>query len=339
MTIREIAQRCGVSRGTVDRVINGRGKVHPKTAALVLDMLEQVGYTKNIVGRALTVRKTSPVIGVLLASEGNPFFDDVIAGIRRAEADLQDYGVTVELATMRGYDTRRELELIDGFTGRISALVFQAINDPRVVGKVAELAAAGIPTVTVNCDLENSARVCYVGSDYLSGGRTAAGIVRMITGGVGRLGIITGAETILGHVQRREAFEAHLAETCPGIAIAMRESANDDIDRAYEITRRMLLDDPEIDMLMIITAGLEGVCRAVFEANAAERIRLFAFDNIPKTEEMMRQGLLKAVVCQQPFLQGYQSVRAAFDYILTGGVTSEKQIMENQIKILENLNP
>lgn len=43
MTIREIAQRCGVSRGTVDRVLNGRGRVHPNTEALVLSVLEEVG--------------------------------------------------------------------------------------------------------------------------------------------------------------------------------------------------------------------------------------------------------------------------------------------------------
>lgn len=337
MTIREIAQRCGVSRGTVDRVINGRGKVHPKTEALVRAMLDEVGYTKNIVGRALTVRKTNPVIGVILSSEGNPFFDEVIVGIRKAEADLADYGVTVALRTMRGYSTERQLALIDDFNGSLSALVMQPINDARIVHRIADLAENGIPTVTVNTDLDNSVRVCYVGSDYVTGGQTAAGVVALATGGRGRMGIITGVETILGHAQRRQAFESHLRAICPGMAVVARQSAHDDIDRAYAITRDMLRADPAIDTLMIITAGLEGVCRAVMESGREGQIRVFAFDKIPKTEEMMRRGLLKAVVCQRPYMQGYQSVRAAFDYILTGVVPQEKHIMENQIKLLENL--
>ena len=66
MTIKEIARICGVSRGTVDRVVNNRGKVKPETQALILQTIAEHGYTKNIVGRALTVKKTEPVIGVIL---------------------------------------------------------------------------------------------------------------------------------------------------------------------------------------------------------------------------------------------------------------------------------
>lgn len=337
MTIREIAKRCGVSRGTVDRVINGRGKVRPETEARVLRMLDEVEYKKNMAGRALTVRKVAPVIGVILCSEGNPFFDEVILGIHKAANELQSYGVTVELKTMQGYRTETQLALIEALEDHISVLVLQAINDPRIVDKVAALAKEGIPTITVNCDLENSARLCYVGSDYAKGGRTAAGIVGMATGGHARMGIIAGVETILGHVQRLEGFEACLRERYPAIEIVARESARDDIDRAYRITHAMLRDDPGIDTLMIITAGLSGVCRAVIEAGRERSMRVFAFDNIPQTEEMMRRGVVLAVVCQQPFEQGYEAVRAAFDIILTGVANAEKHIMENQIKIVENL--
>ena len=37
-TIKEIAELAGVSRGTVDRVLNNRGAVHPKTAEKILDI-------------------------------------------------------------------------------------------------------------------------------------------------------------------------------------------------------------------------------------------------------------------------------------------------------------
>lgn len=337
MTIREIAQRCGVSRGTVDRVINGRGKVSPETEALILQTLSQVGYTKNTVAKALNVRKKNPYIGVILSSEGNPFFDEVIKGIRHAEGELEDYGVGVELCTMEGYSVERQLALMEAMADRISVLVFQAINHPRIIRKVAKLAQAGIPAVTVNSDLNNSQRLCYVGSDYHRGGQTAAGILRLATGGLGCLGIITGVPTILGHVQRLEGFEKHLGATCPGIRIVARESAMDSISHAYHATKRMLKSHPDISLLMVITAGLEGVCRAVTEIGREQTIQVFAFDNIPKTEAMMRRGLLSAVVCQQPFQQGYQAVRAAFDIILHGKPQSDKCIMENQVKILENL--
>ena len=77
MTIKEIAAMCGVSRGTVDRVLNHRGRVKPETEQAVRAALEQAGYTKNIAGRALTVRRLAPRIGVVLCCLGNPFFDEM----------------------------------------------------------------------------------------------------------------------------------------------------------------------------------------------------------------------------------------------------------------------
>ena len=84
VTIKKIAELCGVSRGTVDRVLNGRGKVKPETEAAVRKMAAELGYQPNPAGKALAARKHRPVVGVLLANDGNPFFDDVITDSIRA---------------------------------------------------------------------------------------------------------------------------------------------------------------------------------------------------------------------------------------------------------------
>lgn len=339
MTIKEIAQLCGVSRGTVDRVLNHRGKVKPETEALILRTIHRMGYTKNIAGKALTVKKTAPVFGVLVSSEGNPFFDEVIAGFRKAEEELTDYGVTVLLKTMRGYDVERQIALIDELDeAGIAVLVVQAINDARIEKRIRALAEKGVPTITVNTDLENSCRICYVGSDYTSGGETAAGLMRLVTGGRAKLGIVTGVSTLLGHVQRLEGFERHLREICPEVETVDHVSAMDDMEHSYRMTMEMLKRHPEIDTLFMTASGTFGTCRAVIELGREKEMRVIAFDNVPSTAEMMRRGLVRAVVCQQPFLQGYQAVRAAFDVLLAGSPKQGEQIiMENQIKILENL--
>ena len=337
-TIREIAAECGVSAATVDRVLNGRGKVRPATEARILEALEKAGYTKNIAARALALRKDSPTIGIVIASEGNPFFDEVLAGIRRAEAEVMDFGVSVKLRTMRGYHTQEQLQHIHDLAPDISALVLHPIDSPRIVEAIEELSQRAVPTVTVNSDLEHSERRCYVGSDYVKGGQTAAGLMHLATLGKRRLGILTGVDTLLGHRQRQHGFESHLKAISPRIETVARRSAEDDDEQAYAATRAMLRADPMIDTIQLLAAGLTGVCEAIRDMGLEKRIRLFAFDNIPATESMMRNGLLEAVVCQQPFQQGYQAVRAALDIVLSGAPSSERLIMENQICILENLH-
>ena len=60
VTIKQIADLCGVSRGTVDRVINERGNVKPETKELVLSMAKKLGYKPNPAGKALSARKKNP---------------------------------------------------------------------------------------------------------------------------------------------------------------------------------------------------------------------------------------------------------------------------------------
>lgn len=339
MTIKEIAQICGVSRGTVDRVVNKRGKVRPETEALILKTIAEHGYTKNIVGRALTVKKTSPVIGVILCSEGNPFFDDVIEGFRKAEEDLHDYGVTVILKTMCGHEVTQQLTLIDELAERISALVIQPINSRRIAARLLTLKESGLPVVTVNTDIDPSSRCCYVGSDYEAGGAVAAGMMALVTNGRANLGVIEGVSTLMGHVLRQKGFEEHLQRIAPNIALIDRAPALDDPQQAYSATCRMLQTHPEIDAMFVVAAGVYDVCRGIIDSGREHDIRVVAYDDVPSTREMVRHGLVRAVVCQQPFEQGYRAVREAFDMLLSGQMLEDHRlIMENQIKIRENID-
>lgn len=337
MTIKEIAQLCGVSRGTVDRVVNNRGKVKPETEQLILRTIESMGYTKSLVGRALSVKRTAPVIGAIMCSEGNSFFDDIIVGFDKAAAELQAYDARVILRTMYGHEVDKQLMLIDELADQINALVIEPINDRRIEERIAALKAKGIPTVTVNTDIADSCRCCYVGSDYESGGATAAALLELVMQGQGKVGVMGGVPTLWNHEHRLNGFIKRLKQ-CPGLPIVALDNAMDDEQRAYSATRAMLEEHPEIDAMFVLAAGAEPVCRAIIDGGREHGIRVVAYDDVPSTREMMRRGIIKAVVCQQPVEQGYRSVRAAFDMILSGVMLNDERIiMDNPIKIAENL--
>ena len=48
-TIKQIAEMAGVSRGTVDRVLNNRGSVNANTAARVREIAEKLNSNVNAV--------------------------------------------------------------------------------------------------------------------------------------------------------------------------------------------------------------------------------------------------------------------------------------------------
>ena len=174
VTMKKIAELCGVSRGTVDRALNGRGRVNAETAAMIKKMAEQLGYEPNPAGKALAARKNHPVIGVLLPSEGNAFFNDVIHGMDRAASSYAIYGLTVRYYPMKGYDVDKQLHLMEQMKGKVNALIISPIDDARIAKAIDEFVDAGIFVVTVVNDIKSSKRHCYVGSDYFNLARRSA---------------------------------------------------------------------------------------------------------------------------------------------------------------------
>ncbi|UWX55657.1 LacI family DNA-binding transcriptional regulator [Maribacter litopenaei] len=52
-TIKDIAALADVSRGTVDRVVNKRGKVSEKARKKVEEVLDKIDYRPNLIARSL----------------------------------------------------------------------------------------------------------------------------------------------------------------------------------------------------------------------------------------------------------------------------------------------
>ena len=205
-TIKEIAELAGVSRGTVDRVLNHRGLVNPNTEKKVLEIAELLNYQPNKAGIALAAQKKKYVIGVLLFGEDNPFFDEVIEGLHKKTEELSIYGCTI-LEKRILFDPLTQLEAIEEFVRNgIHGLILSPYNDERIHQKIDALWEAGIPCITVNTDMPDSKRIAYVGSDYYKCGQAAAGLLRLMSSGKTKVGIITGSHNVLCHEDRIKGF-------------------------------------------------------------------------------------------------------------------------------------
>ena len=101
VTIKDLAESTGVSRGTVDRVLHNRGRVAPEVKELVLAKAKQLGYQPNRAGKMLAARKQPHKIGVILPSEGNPFFADVIRGMNDADEEYEEFGFSIEIIEIK----------------------------------------------------------------------------------------------------------------------------------------------------------------------------------------------------------------------------------------------
>ena len=335
-TLKEIADLAGVSRGTVDRVLNHRGSVNPKTAEKVMNIVQALNYQPNRAGTALAAQKKKYKIGVIVFGKNNPFFDEVMRGVLDKSDELKNYGITTIIRRV-DFDVHAQLDAIDELVAEgMSGLVLAPYNDKAICERIDKLEEDGIPVVTVNTDIDGSHRMAYVGSDYFHGGCIAAGLFALSSSSDLALGIITGSDSVLCHTERIRGLKQTLETTYPHIHIIGTVENHDDEIESYTVTKQLLAEHPETAALFFTAAGIYGGCKAVDESGLHPRI--ITFDEVPTTLELIKKGTVLATISQQPYKQGYRSLDILFEY-LTSGILPENELQyaEHSIIIRENL--
>ncbi|MFA6732652.1 MAG: LacI family DNA-binding transcriptional regulator [Sphaerochaeta sp.] len=338
VTIRDIAKKAGVSRGTVDRVLHNRKGVNQEVAQRVKTIAKELGFIPNLAGKALATRKQPLRIGCLLPSIGNPFFVDVISGFRQAERELADFGVSIDIYEVKSFDCSVHLHMIEQLQRKhYDGLCLTTIDVEPVIEAVDRLTAAGTTVVTVNTDISNTHRLCYVGPDYFLAGKTASGLLALACKQKQNILIMTGSFNMKGHQQRIEGFLQGLAERNLEHSIIDTYESLDDDEQAFQKTLSRLEAHPETNCVYITAAGVEGACRAIKQAGNAKHLNVFSFDDIPSTKDLVREGTITCTLCQEPHRQGYDAIQKLFFHLMNRQDPVVDTITRTFIKIRENI--
>jgi LacI family transcriptional regulator len=203
ITIRDVAQRAGVSVATVSRVINRSGVVSEETRRRVEAASAELRYHPHGAARSLITRRTD-AFGVVLPDLYGEFFSEVIRGM---DPLAQESGYHLLLSS--SHDDRRQIEFALGaMRGRVDGLI---VMSPNVGGR--ELAPSlppDLPVVLLNCDVQGSPFHAINVDNY--GG--ALSLVRHLVGlGHRRIAMVKGVETNFDARERLRGFRAALAET------------------------------------------------------------------------------------------------------------------------------
>lgn len=317
VTIKQIADLAGVSRGTVDRVLNNRGRVNKETERRIREIAQSLNYMPSKASRSLSMLKRRVKLGyIIFPQDENPFFKQVEAGIQKKAQELAEYGVTLVKKYGDYTDPEYQNQLIDELIDEgVAGIAFCGFNTPATISKLKQVSKSGIPVVTVNSDIPESGRLAYVGSDYYKSGRSAGQLLDMLTSGKVNVGIILGSRNILCHSSRVEGFSAYINEHAPNISISKIAENNDDDIQSYSIAKNMLASDESINALFLASAGTYGVCRAVEELPEERRPIVICYDCLPSIVPMLKRGIVAATICQEPDYQGSKPLDILYNYI------------------------
>ncbi|MBB5867826.1 LacI family transcriptional regulator [Allocatelliglobosispora scoriae] len=165
--IKEVAQRAGVSIGTVSNVLNHPAMVAATTRQRVLAAIAELGYVRNDSARQLRAGR-SKTIAVVALDLANPFFTDVLRG---AETAGEDRGVNIMIFNS-GEDAARERRHLDVLEEQRVLGVLITPVDNSVDARLDQLIERGIPVVLVDRGSGRHNR-CSVAVDDVLGGQLA----------------------------------------------------------------------------------------------------------------------------------------------------------------------
>jgi LacI family transcriptional regulator len=144
-TMRDVAERAGVSLKTVSRVINEEPGVAGPTAERVGAAIAAMGFQRNDLARSLRQGRSSATIGLVIEDMGNPFYSSIAQAVEEASSDRGRMLITASCEE----DPARERELVQALLRRrVDALLL--VPASRDHGYLERDAADGTPVVFVD---------------------------------------------------------------------------------------------------------------------------------------------------------------------------------------------
>jgi LacI family transcriptional regulator len=271
--IKEVAQRAGVSPGTVSNVLNRPERVAAATRSRVEQAIRDLGFVRN--GSASTLRAgQSRAIGLVVLDVGNPFFVEVARGVEDVVSD-RDHAVILCNSGESPEKESRNLRVLAEQRVR-GVLITPAAED---TSDLLRLRDRGVAVVFV--DHPASGDVCSVAVDDVAGGEIA--VRHLLDGGARRLAFVSGPRAIR-QCRDRRAGALRALETAGLPADSLTDIVVPEMNaHGGRLAGRQLLDQGLPDAIFCANDLLAlGVLRVLSQAGVRvpQDVTLIGYDDI-----------------------------------------------------------
>ncbi len=306
-SIRDVAQRAGVSIATVSRAVNGISTVAPELVERVWSAIKEVGYVPNTQARAL-VSGRSRILGLVVSEITNPFFPELVQEFENLAVE-QGYEVFIGSTN---YETARTEALLRRMLQRsVDGVAIMTFGiEQELIQKLVDRA---FPLVFVDTgpDLPN-VRVIKV--NYEEGIREA--VQHLAALGHRRIAFVSGPLRMHSAVARRDAFLAAMAElglqVSPGHQVEGTHTMEGGI-RASE----SLLALGELPTGIVCSNDMTaiGVLHGLYRSNCAapRDVSIVGFDDVHLAQFMLPPLTTVQMSCKALAAAAVQALRAGIE--------------------------
>ncbi len=243
-----------------------------------------------------------PVVGLIMKSLANEFFQNMLEGAEAHEQERGDY-VLKAVGMQNETDFESQINAVENFiTQGVDAIVVAPADSRAMVRPLKRAMEAGIVVVNFDVALDSEAKkqqgieLAFVGPDNRGGAKLAGDALGKVLGEGGKVVIIEGNPGADNANERRLGFEASVAEY--KLDLLDSRTAHWETEEANTVFSTMLTANPDIQGVMAANDSMAiGVVKAL-ESAGRDDIVVVGFDNIPAVGPMITDGRMLATVDQ-----------------------------------------
>jgi LacI family transcriptional regulator len=243
VTMKDVAQRAGVSIKTVSRVVNGEGEVSEEKVHRVKAVIDELGYRPNQMARGLVSQRTHS-IGLVVPEINNPFYPEVAEAVISIARENHHH----MLLCSHENDYREQEAILESlvYQGVDGIIIFPARESSEQLLRFAD---SWSPIVSVNHNISHP-RIGVVQADIVKGASLA--VDYLVGKGHTHIGMISAERSPVNRRWREQGFKqamiAHQLVFTDSLLVA-GDGLPNDIDGGYNAARRFLSEQPQITAL------------------------------------------------------------------------------------------
>lgn len=288
VTVAEIMRETGLSRATVDRVLNRRGNVHDRTRAAVEEAF-----------RHLSMPGVPAPAGPLVADVALRVGKGMMAQMRAAWNKSGSAGAFHDLHMA---DETAVLRCVEGLCKDPSCpLILTAKNSDRLSAVLAGARAKGKRIIAMVSDLAPIARDAFVGLDDRAAGQTAAFLIgRMLGDRPTTVGVVLGSPAFRCHEDREIGFRTGLRANFPKVIISGEAQGEDSADLTRKAVAELLARHPALGAIYNVGGGNAGMIEALRAVGRVADMLVIGHEVNPVTVPLLQSGAMDFAISGDP---------------------------------------
>lgn len=342
VTMKQIAERVGVSVNTVHKALTGKPGVSDAVRRRIAETASQMGYHRNARASALSRSKIRIVAAIPSPEgEGHYYYSYLWQGIRRRFEDDADVIIQDLRPYPNGCYEKMLSQLLEEAEGGLSVdgLLAYAPTGAAAQKTLSALGARHIPIEILDGAQEVEGRLGCLVSDYAAAGKLMAEqALHLLPEGTGRVLVLAGSPETASHREVFDSFREAFHAAAPAHEIVCVQGAHGEAGHiAQEAERCLRSDMPPVLALSVFAVGTEILCQCLERTGLAGRIPAIGNDLFPESVHALKTGVLSNIIYKAPSKLAWSAADVLVNHLLWSTDPDEK-VLRGEVEMVFRSN-